>query len=84
MRRNPPCLSAADDAGEENDDKPRHQQNLNIDHISHILFKILFSDSLRKSYCSTVTRDYCVKFPSAFFLSSLVFQDLCKFVELRT
>ncbi len=37
MRWKPPCLSAADDAGEEDDDKSRHQQNFNIDHISHIL-----------------------------------------------
>ncbi len=32
----PLFLSAADDAGEEDDDKPRHQQNLNIDQTSQI------------------------------------------------
>jgi hypothetical protein len=40
VKRNPPCLSAADDAGKEDDDKPRHQQHLNMDQKSQILFYI--------------------------------------------
>jgi hypothetical protein len=39
VRRNSPSLSAADDAGEEDDYEPRHQQNFNIDHIS-LFFKL--------------------------------------------
>jgi hypothetical protein len=37
VRRNPPFLSAADDAGEEDYYEPRHQQNLNIDQTSQLL-----------------------------------------------
>ncbi len=61
--------------------------HLELEYRSHIAnFVVLLITSYKchcKSYCPTLNRDYFVVFPSTFFLSSLMYPELSKFVDFR-